>query len=114
MPAKYVYGFGGGSAEGNGSQKDLLGGKGAGLAEMSRIGIPVPPGFTITTDACSIYQETEGRYPEGLEQEVEEHLQRLEEQLGQRFGDPQNPPKPTTIILSPQNDYLKEFSGRGR
>jgi pyruvate, orthophosphate dikinase len=77
MPAKYVYGFGGGSAEGNGSQKDLLGGKGAGLAEMSRIGIPV--------------QETQGGYPEGLEQEVEEHLRRVEEQLGQRFGDPQNP-----------------------
>ncbi|MEO6195234.1 MAG: PEP/pyruvate-binding domain-containing protein, partial [Thermoanaerobaculia bacterium] len=53
MPAKYVYAFGGGSAEGDGTQKNLLGGKGAGLAEMSRLGIPVPPGFTITTEVCT-------------------------------------------------------------
>ncbi len=91
MPAKYVYSFGGGSAEGNGGQKDLLGGKGAGLAEMSRLGIPVPPGFTLTTDVCSIYQENHGSYPEGLEEEVEQHLRRVEEQLGRRFGDPGDP-----------------------
>src|SRR6185436_932270 len=79
------------SAEGNGSQKDLLGGKGAGLAEMSRLGIPVPPGFTLTTEVCSVYQENQGSYPEGLEDEVEEHLRRVEEQLGRRFGDPGHP-----------------------
>jgi pyruvate,orthophosphate dikinase len=91
MAAKYVYFFGGGSAEGEGSQKDLLGGKGAGLAEMSRIGIPVPPGFTLTTEVCSFYQENQGAYPEGLEQEVEQHLRRVEEQLGRKFGDPARP-----------------------
>jgi len=93
--SKYIYAFGGGSAEGEGSQKDLLGGKGAGLAAMSRLGITVPPGFTLTTEVCTYYQEHGddgvGRYPEGLEAELEEHLKRVEEMLGQRFGDPQNP-----------------------
>jgi pyruvate,orthophosphate dikinase len=91
MPAKYVYAFGGGSAEGDGGQKNLLGGKGAGLAEMSRLGIPVPPGFTITTEVCTFYQEHDGSYPDGLEREAADHLARLEEQTGQRFGDPGNP-----------------------
>jgi pyruvate,orthophosphate dikinase len=91
MSAKFVYSFGGGSAEGNGSQKDLLGGKGAGLAEMSRLGIPVPPGFTLTTDVCSFYQENHGNYPEGLDDEVEQHLRRVEELLGRRFDDPEHP-----------------------
>ncbi|HBL26531.1 MAG TPA: pyruvate, phosphate dikinase [Acidobacteria bacterium] len=91
MPAKYVYFFGGGSAEGDGTQKDLLGGKGAGLAEMSRLGIPVPPGFTLTTEVCGYYQDHQGGYPDGLEAQVEEHLRRMEEQLGRRFGDPANP-----------------------
>ncbi|MFL6237173.1 MAG: pyruvate, phosphate dikinase [Thermoanaerobaculia bacterium] len=91
MPAKYVYAFGGGSAEGDGTQKNLLGGKGAGLAEMSRLGIPVPPGFTITTEVCTFYQEHDSSYPESLESEVAEQLARLEEQAGQRFGDPGNP-----------------------
>ena len=68
MAAKYVYAFGGGAAEGDGSQKDLLGGKGAGLAEMSRLGIPVPPGFTITTEVCTLFQDHGGSYPEGLEE----------------------------------------------
>ncbi len=91
MAAKYVYAFGGGSAEGDGAQKNLLGGKGAGLAEMSRLGIPVPPGFTITTEVCSFYQEHDGAYPESLESEVAAQLERLETQAGQRFGDPRNP-----------------------
>src|SRR5215210_6854390 len=82
MSAKYVYSFGGGTAEGNGSQKDLLGGKGAGLAEMSRIGIPVPPGFTLTTEVCSFYQDNPRTYPDGLDDEVERHLRRVEERLG--------------------------------
>jgi pyruvate,orthophosphate dikinase len=89
--SKHIYAFGGGSAEGDGAQKDLLGGKGAGLAEMSRLGIPVPPGFTLTTEVCTFYQEHDGGYPEGLEAELEEHLRRVEERLGQRFGDPQDP-----------------------
>ena len=91
MQPKYVYAFGGGSAEGDGTQKDLLGGKGAGLAEMSRLGIPVPPGFTITTEVCTFYQDHKGSYPEGLEQEVAAQLAKLEELAGQRFGDPADP-----------------------
>ena len=77
MP-KYIYAFGGGTAEGEGSQKDLLGGKGAGLAEMSRLGIPVPPGFTITTEVCKHYQDHGKSYPDGMEEELQEHLQRME------------------------------------
>jgi pyruvate, orthophosphate dikinase len=91
MASKSVYGFGGGTAEGRGDQKELLGGKGAGLAEMSRLGVPVPPGFTITTEVCKYFQEHEGRYPEGLEREVDEHMARLEGLTGQRFGDPRDP-----------------------
>jgi pyruvate,orthophosphate dikinase len=88
---KNVFAFGGGAAEGDGKRKDLLGGKGAGLAEMSRLGIPVPPGFTITTEVCRYYQEHGGTYPEGLDDEIAEHLAGLEERTGQRFGDPGNP-----------------------
>ncbi|HSK77337.1 MAG TPA: pyruvate, phosphate dikinase [Thermoanaerobaculia bacterium] len=106
MPAKYVYAFGGGSAEGDGSQKLLLGGKGAGLAEMSRLGIPVPAGFTITTEVCTFYQDHEGSYPEGLEQEVEEHLRRLEELSGQRFGDPDSP-----LLVSVRSGAARSMPG---
>ena len=88
---KNIYAFGGDTAEGGGKGKELLGGKGYGLAEMSLLGIPVPPGFTITTAVCTYYQAHEGKYPETLSQEVEEHLKRVEERLGQRFGDPENP-----------------------
>jgi pyruvate, orthophosphate dikinase len=91
MADKWVYAFGGGTAEGRGDQKELLGGKGAGLAEMSRLGIPVPPGFTITTRACIAYQEAGRELPAGLAEEVAEHLARLEELQGRRFGDPANP-----------------------
>ncbi|HVS00884.1 MAG TPA: pyruvate, phosphate dikinase, partial [Thermoanaerobaculia bacterium] len=91
MPSKYIYAFGGGTAEGKGDQKSLLGGKGAGLAEMSRLGIPVPPGFTLTTEACTFYHQHEDTYPEGLEDEVEQHLRLLEKRTEQRFGDPDNP-----------------------
>jgi pyruvate,orthophosphate dikinase len=95
MAEKSVYAFGGGSAEGDGTQKMLLGGKGAGLAEMSRLGIPVPPGFTIATGVCTYYQnhdqDHDGSYPDGLAGEVAEHLARVEALTGQRFGDPSNP-----------------------
>jgi pyruvate,orthophosphate dikinase len=106
MPAKYVYAFGGGSAEGDGTQKNLLGGKGAGLAEMSRLGIPVPPGFTITTEVCTFYQEHDGGYPEELEREVAEHLRRLEEQTGQHFGDPSNP-----LLVSVRSGAARSMPG---
>jgi pyruvate,orthophosphate dikinase len=91
LSTKHVYAFGAGLTEGDGSQRDLLGGKGAGLAEMARLGIPVPPGFTITTTVCGYYQEHGGGYPEGLEAAVQRHLHRLEEALGQRFGDSERP-----------------------
>ena len=88
---KRIYGFGGGTAEGRGDQKELLGGKGAGLAEMSGLGVPVPPGFTITTEVCREFHASGGRYPEALAAEFDEHLGRLQEMLGRQFGDPANP-----------------------
>ena len=88
---KFVYAFGGGSAEGGGGQKNLLGGKGANLAEMARLGLPVPPGFTITTEVCIHYYAHKRSYPKGLEREVESHLARVEKQLGRKFGDLENP-----------------------
>jgi pyruvate,orthophosphate dikinase len=90
MAKKYVYYFGDGKAEGNKDMKDLLGGKGSGLAEMTNIGIPVPPGFTITTEAC-IYYQTHHSYPPGLEEEINANLKRLEKSMGRGFGDPENP-----------------------
>ena len=87
MAKKYVYFFG----EGNGSMKDLLGGKGAGLAEMTRIGLPVPPGFTITTEVCREFYRLGQKYPEGLEEQVEENLKRLEEVRQKKLGDVDDP-----------------------
>ncbi|NLN16769.1 MAG: pyruvate, phosphate dikinase [Firmicutes bacterium] len=88
---KYVYFFGGGKAEGSAEMRNLLGGKGANLAEMTNIGIPVPPGFTISTEACIEFYENDRQWPEGLEDEVKAHLARLEEVMGTKFGDPENP-----------------------
>ena len=88
---KWVYGFGGGGAEGSAEMRDLLGGKGANLAEMSGLGLAVPPGFTITTEVCTHFSETGGAYPDGLEPEVEKALDRVEEIAGARFGNPQRP-----------------------
>ncbi|NOZ63668.1 MAG: pyruvate, phosphate dikinase [Caldiserica bacterium] len=88
---KYVYFFGDGYADGDASMKNLLGGKGANLAEMARLGIPVPPGFTITTEVCTYFMKTNGKYPPSLEKEVEEALKRVEKITGMRFGDPDNP-----------------------
>ncbi len=87
---KYVYFFGGGKADGNIKMKDILGGKGAGLAEMTNIGIPVPPGFTISTEVCVYYYRNNG-YPEGLKVEVQKALKRVEELTGKKFGDKDNP-----------------------
>ncbi len=88
---KNVYFFSKGQSDGNAKMKDLLGGKGANLAEMAELGIPVPPGFTITTEVCAYYQDHGGAYPKGLEDEVAENLKRLEQATGKRFGDPSNP-----------------------
>ncbi len=89
--SKWVYGFGDGAADGDAGMKDLLGGKGAGLAEMSALGLAVPPGFTITTEVCTHFTAHDGAYPEGLEGEVEAALAKVEERLGARFGDRGNP-----------------------
>ena len=88
---KYVYFFGDGKAEGNAKMKELLGGKGANLAEMTSIGLPVPPGFTISTEACDYYTKHANSYPEGLEEEVLAHLAHLEEVMGAKLGDDENP-----------------------
>ncbi len=90
MAKKYVYFFGGGKAEGNKDMKNLLGGKGANLHEMTNIGIPVPPGFTITTEAC-VYYFKNGSFPTGLEEEVKENLKKLENLTGKTFGSIDNP-----------------------
>ncbi len=91
MSPKFVYFFGGGNAEGKADMKHLLGGKGANLAEMTNIGIPVPPGFTITTEVCDAYYKNNQRYPEGLDREVEQNLSRLEKLMGAKLGDAANP-----------------------
>src|SRR2546428_708917 len=88
---KYVYFFGGGKADGNGGMKPLLGGKGANLAEMMRIGLPVPPGFTITTEVCTYYYDHGKTYPKQLAAQVETSIVRLEALTGKRFGDRENP-----------------------
>jgi len=89
--AKYVYFFGGGAAEGGEKLRDLVGGKGAGLADMVNLGIPVPPGFTITTEVCRIFYERNMTYPEGLEHEVVANLAKIEDLMDMRFGDPKKP-----------------------
>ncbi len=87
----YVYFFGNGKADGTAQMKDLLGGKGANLAEMTSIGLPVPPGFTISTEVCKFYDDHQGAYPEGLRDEVLANLARLEKLMGAKFGDKKNP-----------------------
>jgi pyruvate,orthophosphate dikinase len=88
---KWVYRFGDGTAEGRADMRNLLGGKGAGLAEMSNLGLPVPPGFTITTEVCSYFYAHDKTYPKELRQEVECALAEIEDSFGARFGDPDNP-----------------------
>jgi len=88
---RWVYGFGGGAADGDASMKNLLGGKGANLAEMSSLGLPVPPGFTITTEACVHYYSNGKSYPAELDAQVREGLSKVEKITGKTFGDPSNP-----------------------
>jgi len=88
---QWVYEFGGGSADGAAHMKDLLGGKGANLAEMSALGLPVPPGFTITTEACNHYYANDRRHPEGLRAQVNEALAKIQSLTGKVFGDTRNP-----------------------
>ncbi len=90
-PGKHVYYFGKGKTEGNAKMKQLLGGKGANLADMTSIGLPVPPGFTITTDTCALYYKAGKRIPHGLMNEVQANVSKLEKETGKKFGDPGNP-----------------------
>ncbi len=89
--AKFVYFFGNGKAEGDAKMKDLLGGKGANLAEMTNIGIPVPAGFTITTETCDLYNKNGEKWPAGLEEQVRENVSKLEKAMGLKLGDRNNP-----------------------
>jgi len=91
MGKKYVYFFGAGEAEGSKEMKDLLGGKGSGLAEMVRAGLPVPPGFTISTEACREYFSLGNKFPNGMWEEALEALHRVEDLMGRKFGDMENP-----------------------
>lgn len=93
-PIKYVYSFGGGKADGNESMKNLLGGKGANLAEMAghpKLRLPVPPGFTVTTEVCTYYYDNKKAYPKVLKQQVQEAMQKMEKLMGKKFGDVKNP-----------------------
>ncbi|HMJ63139.1 MAG TPA: pyruvate, phosphate dikinase, partial [Bryobacteraceae bacterium] len=88
---KHVYSFGGGSADGDGKMKDVLGGKGAGLAEMSKAGVPVPPGFTISTEVCNLFFENKNKVPKEVDQQIGEALAKLEAQMGKKLGGVDDP-----------------------
>lgn len=91
VETKWVYSFGGGSSDGSAAMKNLLGGKGANLAEMASLGLPVPPGFTLTTDVCTAYYDLNEAYPDGLDEQVDAALKALEAKTGKTFGDAANP-----------------------
>jgi len=91
LSEKFIYFFGDGRADGNAGMKKILGGKGANLAEMTNLDIPVPPGFTITTEVCDAYYKNNKQYPKGLAEEIEQNLSRLEKLMGAKLGDPNNP-----------------------
>ena len=91
MSKKYVYFFCEGKASGNAAMKNILGGKGANLAEMSNIGLPVPPGFTISSEVCRFYYENNKYYPEELKKQIEKNLKKLEKATGKKLGNSNNP-----------------------
>lgn len=88
---KYVYFFGGKSTEGNATMRNLLGGKGSHLAEMANLGIPVPPGFTITTEVCIEYYNNQRKYPDGVEEQKAKQLAKLEQETALLFGNETQP-----------------------
>ncbi|HEX7371219.1 MAG TPA: PEP/pyruvate-binding domain-containing protein, partial [Thermodesulfobacteriota bacterium] len=90
MAKKYVYFFGAGKAEGSSRMRNLLGGKGCDLAEMTNLKIPVPPGFTITTEVCTFYYANKKKYPKELRDQVQKSLAKVEKAMGAMFGDPRN------------------------
>ena len=89
--AKFVYSFGGGSAEGRADMKALLGGKGANLAEMANLGLPVPPGFTLSTEVCTVFYKNNRAYPDGLDAQIRAALATVEKIAAAEFGNPANP-----------------------
>ena len=103
---KYVYFFGAGKADGTGEQRDLLGGKGAGLAEMTRIGLPVPAGFTITTEACDYYFKRDRKYPKELRAEVAKNLDKLEKLTKKKLGNPSDP-----LLVSVRSGSARSMPG---
>ncbi len=103
---KYVYFFGAGKAEGTGEMKEILGGKGAGLAEMTRIGLPVPAGFTISTECCDYYLQHNHKHAPQLRQEVEKNLKRLEKVIGKKLGDPRDP-----LLVSVRSGSARSMPG---
>ncbi|HDQ43956.1 MAG TPA: pyruvate, phosphate dikinase [bacterium] len=106
MSQKYVYFFGGGKAEGKADMKNLLGGKGANLAEMANLGIPVPAGYTITTEVCTYYYQHGRKYPAELEAQVEAATKKIEKIMGDRFGDTENP-----LLLSVRSGARSSMPG---
>ncbi|HVP72398.1 MAG TPA: putative PEP-binding protein [Phycisphaerales bacterium] len=103
---KWVYSYGNRKAEGDGTMKEILGGKGAGLAEMTLIGLPVPAGFTITTQACAEYNKVGRRWPTGLEKQIREHVARLEKTCRKKLGDPKNP-----LLVSVRSGAARSMPG---
>jgi pyruvate,orthophosphate dikinase len=106
MANKMVYFFGGKSADGNAKMKNLLGGKGANLAEMAKLGVPVPPGFTITTEVCTHFYQNKKTYPRGLKEKVAESMRRIEKIMGKSFGDPADP-----LLMSVRSGARKSMPG---
>lgn len=106
MANKMVYFFGGGKGEGDAKMKNLLGGKGANLAEMAKLGVPVPPGFTITTEVCTHYYQNKKKYPAGLKDKVAEAMRRIEKIMGKKFGDPKDP-----LLMSVRSGARKSMPG---
>ncbi len=106
MAKKFVYFFGGGKAEGRGDQKELLGGKGAGLAEMTEIGLPVPGGFTVTVEACEHFHKNDESWPAGMEKEVRQNLAKLEKLAGKKLGDPKDP-----LLVSVRSGAARSMPG---
>ena len=103
---KYVYSFGGGTADGKAEMKNLLGGKGANLAEMASLGIPVPAGFTLTTEVCTYYYDHDQSYPSTIEAEVDAAMAKVEEVMGTKFGDPKDP-----LLLSVRSGARSSMPG---
>ncbi|MFH1924129.1 MAG: pyruvate, phosphate dikinase [Planctomycetota bacterium] len=106
MAEKHVYSFGPNETDGDASMKNLLGGKGANLAEMAKLGMPVPAGFTITTEVCTHFMKAGGKYPKGLDKEVAAALKKTEEAMGMKFGDPENP-----LLLSCRSGARRSMPG---